>query len=1106
MADQPEIAVDPSAIPDELTARDQWLLWDASADAPRRPHWRGDFSVSWIDPDDWHSFDDALAAVESEPSWGLGYVLANGNDEYMRGLYGGLDLDDCVTARGRPKDWLPALDPFNERAYMEYSPSGDGIHVILPGFDVPDWWSNVHFSHEAHEGVEAYDSKFFTFTGDPIEASAETCGEVPQDAIEDWLAAAAAEITGEDPRERHTPNPSEQPETSKEPEKSKDELKDVNTTTEMDDLVAAVDHLSPSDLPLRSSYVDDENTEVESWNPSYRQSKSGRSLKRWKDTGLFIDMAEGDVNRGFTPFGALDLFAAEQGIIRRPWNRLQGEDWVDAVDAAREAGAPIPEYVGTPGDVPQDAIQDETDVDDKRIWQVWADARANGSFDEESIVPDAAIRHIAREYTHYPDEYIPDDDDEDISWRAVNLALDWLEYHWGPQELGIDLDDDDAPAVTARRKRSADATSVFTWDAVREIYSESNQDGRYAAVSLLRERYEFLTPEDTEALHIYDEELGIYDRSATFEVGRILDRNLQQHYSQHEKQEIIGRLKERKVERDELEAGEFDGNYLCVANGVLDLDERELLDHDPTWKFTTRLPQEYDPDAEAAAIRKFLSDITRREADRQTLLEMVGNCLLDNYDYESFLILFGEGANGKSTWYEVVREFLGDENVESMTLQQITDNRFAASNLVGKWANIGEDLPAKKIHDLGSLKDLTGGGETWVEPKGKDGFSFRNRAKMMFAANEPPVLGERTKAVARRLLPIRLPYQFTTKDDEHKDAQKEGLLNELTTEEELSGLLNLALDGLDRLRAAGDFSLPESHQERLEYYEQFSDHIKMFAVNSLTNESGAREKKSDIYNAYTNFCAEQGHEPVAQSTFWTQLRKTTLDISVVRPQSDGSRKRMVDNLTFTDHGTQYAPHYDDTTEADQISALAPGDDRIKIDVLVSDVESDTPPQIAEKATVEDTSGTIVATVWDDADAPALIEGECYRLKNVEVTEHEGQREVLVSRQSGVEEIAPGVGNAPTTDPGDNAQLDTAADGGANAHEGPPADATNTAAHAQRARSVLEDMGGGSVMELVAQLGEQHDMEPETAKRAIEYARTEMNPALIAGPDGNLRPN
>ncbi len=81
---------------------------------------------------------------------------------------------------------------------------------------------------------------------------------------------------------------------------------------------------------------------------------------------------------------------------------------------------------------------------------------------------------------------------------------------------------------------------------------------------------------------------------------------------------------------------------------------------------------------------------------------------------------------------------------------------------------------------------------------------------------------------------------------------------------------------------------------------------------------------------------------------------------------------MVDNLTFTDHGTQYAPHYDDTTEADQISALAPGDDRIKIDVLVSDVESDTPPQIAEKATVEDTSGTIVATVWDDADAPALI--------------------------------------------------------------------------------------------------------------------------------------
>jgi len=79
-------------IPDELQERDQWLLWDASADTPRRPHWNGNFHISWDDPDDWHSFDDAVAAAETRDSWGIGYVLAKDNDDYARGLYGCLDL------------------------------------------------------------------------------------------------------------------------------------------------------------------------------------------------------------------------------------------------------------------------------------------------------------------------------------------------------------------------------------------------------------------------------------------------------------------------------------------------------------------------------------------------------------------------------------------------------------------------------------------------------------------------------------------------------------------------------------------------------------------------------------------------------------------------------------------------------------------------------------------------------------------------------------------------------------------------------------------------------------------------------------------------------
>ena len=43
--------IDLDAIPDELQDRDQWLMWDSSADTPRRPHWAGNFSICWSDPD-----------------------------------------------------------------------------------------------------------------------------------------------------------------------------------------------------------------------------------------------------------------------------------------------------------------------------------------------------------------------------------------------------------------------------------------------------------------------------------------------------------------------------------------------------------------------------------------------------------------------------------------------------------------------------------------------------------------------------------------------------------------------------------------------------------------------------------------------------------------------------------------------------------------------------------------------------------------------------------------------------------------------------------------------------------------------------------------------
>jgi len=200
---------EPENVPAELREREQWLMWDANADKPRRPHWRGDFSVSWSDPDDWHTFEEAVEAANERDSWGIGYVFAANNDNHALGVYGSLDLDGCVGEDGRPKEWLPSLQPFFDNgAFMEYSPSGEGIHIPLAGFKPPEWWSDSHFTDDEHEGVEAYGSKFFTFTGDKLRNSGDSVAETGE-WVEEWLVQAYKAITGEDPHEGGTPD--EQP-------------------------------------------------------------------------------------------------------------------------------------------------------------------------------------------------------------------------------------------------------------------------------------------------------------------------------------------------------------------------------------------------------------------------------------------------------------------------------------------------------------------------------------------------------------------------------------------------------------------------------------------------------------------------------------------------------------------------------------------------------------------------------------------------------------------------------------------------------------------------------------------------------------------------------
>ncbi|SFC75121.1 phage/plasmid primase, P4 family, C-terminal domain-containing protein [Halobiforma haloterrestris] len=681
-------------------------------------------------------------------------------------------------------------------------------------------------------------------------------------------------------------------------------------------------------------------------------------------------------------------------------------------------------------------------------------------------------------------------DDNSGSWRDVDDD--------GPSDGsddGADESDDSGSSL--------DPEDAETWADVRRCYGMlDNEDGRYAAVTVLRERYDLMAVRgDDDTLYRYHGDTGIYEEGAEYDIGRELDAELGRYYSQHERREILGRLKEHVVDRDELNAGEHDSQLVCVKNGVLDVETRELHEHDPEYRFTNRLPVEYNPDAEPDTYDEFTNEITRREADAKTLNELLGNALLDDYRYEYVLFLFGGGANGKSTWLSVVRALLGEENTSSETLQRLAENRFSSARLVGKMANIAEDLPQRKIDDMGTIKDLSGGGMVPAEKKNQDPFDFRNRAKLMFAANSPPVLGERTWAVKRRLAPVYLPYRFVDDPADLNEKQREyGLEDDLTTDEELSGILNRALDGLDRLREHGDISLPEDPDERLDLYERHSDHIKAFAVDCLTNTTDSFDqiRKDRIYSAYTRYCEANGEEPVANQTFWRQLRRTTLDVETSRPRRDGDRVQVLERVAWKETAEEYLPadcevggdsdadNGDEDGEVSQtpISDILEGTATKTLPKPVQGTVSESGvSEIGDGTKIQLVAGFDVVDVidWDgDHDLEQYV-GKTIQIIRAQAGEYDGTKQIEVIPESSITVVE---------EPADGQQtgLDDAADDG---------DEPTQAERIDDVQTAVDEMAPAGDGALAAALADDYD--PETVTATLEKLAEQGD---IHDPDGD----
>jgi len=308
-------------------------------------------------------------------------------------------------------------------------------------------------------------------------------------------------------------------------------------------------------------------------------------------------------------------------------------------------------------------------------------------------------------------------------------------------------------------------------------------------------------------------------------------------------------------------------NLINLRNGILDIETGELLPHDPQLWFTSVIDVQFDPNAKCPNFTRFLSEVLPPES-HPTIQELLGYALYrGNHARRAFLFI-GSGSNGKSLLLDILTRWIGEENVSNKSLHDLEHNRFSVARLLGKHVNVSADLPQTPLGKSEVFRALTGGDFLEAERKHRDSFSFQPYCKLVFSTNKlPPVREDEVDAFFKRWIIVEFPYEF-----EDDPAKRKQILAECTSEEEKSGILNWALEGLRRLLKSGKFTADEGDSAKIRdrWMRETNPAYDFLTTHVERDPTGAIMKKN-LWTRYLTWREEQGLPTIERQNEFSQL-------------------------------------------------------------------------------------------------------------------------------------------------------------------------------------------------------------------------------------------
>ena len=306
----------------------------------------------------------------------------------------------------------------------------------------------------------------------------------------------------------------------------------------------------------------------------------------------------------------------------------------------------------------------------------------------------------------------------------------------------------------------------------------------------------------------------VYVRGAEAKIAEFVNSQLPKA-SEHLVQEVIAKLRRRHY-RNRRDADGEAAPYIATKNEILDVrvkqpdiygryDFEEFYETNPSIILRERLPVEYKPGVVPKRILSYLRRFWPNPDDQVAIMEQIAAALDRTPRKRPALCLFGEPDTGKTTLINTIVAFFGGENTVDITLQELCGgDPYAKARLYHKMIAIHDDLMDLPLVSVGDFKSALGGGIFHGREIYRAPFDFYAYAWLFYTANKRPDLKSvhdlTDEAFWVRIKQIDCTEKISTGEavDHYWD--------QLTTPEELSGLLNVALGIVHRQIEEGRLS------------------------------------------------------------------------------------------------------------------------------------------------------------------------------------------------------------------------------------------------------------------------------------------------------------